>query len=167
MKILFVLATVLVMLGMQPSNSSLPVVRLPLEQVKTDYQTAELQFNKVLHTQESYEVRVFLNQPDANAQTPTEGNNHYAGSLFFYGQGQYIDEQGQKFSSRDPRAQEFDLSPRASNTSSFTLYLDITDSLHQFLNDAEISVSLVAVDAEENQITNPDLAFDSISLVTE
>ena len=163
---LFVLATVIAIMTTTSSGLCFPLVRLSLERVGTDYETAELQLHNVLHTQESYEVRVFLNQPDANANTPTEGNDHYAGSLFFYGQGEYIDKKGQKISPREPIAQEFDLSPGASNTSPFTLYLDITDNLRKMIDNSEIVVSLVAVDAKGNQIANPDLQFDSISLVT-
>lgn len=140
--------------------------RISLEGVKKDFETAELQFNNVLHTRDSYEVRVFLNQPNADASTPIENNRHYAGSLFFYGQGDYIDPSRSIFSSRDPRAQELDLSPGHSNTSPFILYLDITMSLQQLIADcSEIELTFVAIDQKGKSITNSDFIFKSLELV--
>lgn len=165
MRLLLAIIAVIAILAVPYMGKSAPVVRVSLADLRSNYGTAKLEFRNVLHTQESYEVRVFLEQPGADASTPTEGNKHYAGSLFFYGQGQYSGVGVEGLSSRTPLAQEFDLSPGASNTSPFTLNLDITSSLRHFANLPQIGVSFVAVDFKGNQIPKPDLEFESVSLI--
>lgn len=162
------LLTMVIAMMTASSGFCLPNIKLSLGGVKRDFETAELHFHNVLHTRNSYEVRVFLNHPNADTTTPIEDNKHYAGSLFFYGQGDYIDPSGEILSNRDPRAREFDLSPGASNTSPFPLYLDITESLRQLVTDgSEVTVTFVAIDQQGNPITNPDFTFESLSLVAD
>jgi len=140
------------------------VIIFPIQQVRADYKKADLIFHKVLHTHDSYEVKVFLSHLNVDKNISTENDDNYAGSLFFYGQSYYVDEQGNQISPRDPIAQEYDLSPGASNTSPFTLYLDITNKLRQFMGSSEVAISFVAIDAKGHQITNSDFQFDSLSL---
>jgi hypothetical protein len=140
------------------------VIILPIQQVRADYKKADLVFHNVLHTHDSYEVQVFLSHPNADENTSTVGDDSYAGSLFFYGQGSYLEEQGRQISNREMIAHEYDLSPGASNTSPFTLYLDITNKLRQFIGDSEVVISFVAVDSKGHQIANPDFQFDYITL---
>lgn len=142
----------------------LPVIILPIQQVKSDYKKADLVFHNALHTHDSYEIQVFLSHPSTDKNKSTTDSSNYASSLFFYGQGYYVEEQGRHISNREPRAREFDLSPGASNTSPSTLYLDITDKLRQFIGDSEIAISFVAIDSKGHQIANPDFQFDYISL---
>ena len=144
-----------------------PVAKFSLQSIENDFKTAELEFNQVRHTKNSFEVRAFLNQPEADANTPLQGNDRFAGSLFFYGQGEYIDETGESLSAQEVLDRGLDLSPGASNVTPFNLYLDITDSLHKIVTNysSEITVKLVCVDSRGNQITHPDLKLDSISLV--
>ncbi|MBW4632352.1 MAG: hypothetical protein KME30_10760 [Iphinoe sp. HA4291-MV1] len=163
---MFTLATLTsVMIAFSKFNA--PVAKFSLEHLGKRFETVELQFNDVKHSKDSFEIRVFLNQPDADVNTPLEGNDHFAGSLFVYGQGEYVNETGERISARETRAQEFDLSPGASNTTAFKLYLDITDSLRKMAaKNLEIIVNLVAVDFKGNQIIKPEFDFGSISLIT-
>lgn len=145
-------------------NFHQPIAKFNLELLEPNFQTAELHFNQVKHTKNSFELRVFLNQPDANANTALEGNNHFAGSLFFYGQGEYLDQNNQPTT----LTQELDLSPGASNTSQFPLYLDITPNLKELAaKNSELTVKLIAVDFQGNEICHPELDFESISLITD
>ena len=144
-------------------NFHQPIAKFDLQHLAVDFQTAELQFNEVKHTKNSFELRVFLNQPDANANTNIEENEHFAGSLYFYGQGEYLDSNGQEAT----LTPELDLSPGASNTSPFPLYLDITTNLRKIApENSELTVKLVAVDAHGNEISDQKLDIASISLVT-
>lgn len=156
------LAALLVKSGCSPI-----VARFDLNQIEPNFETAELQFHDVRHTRDSFAVRVFLNQPNANASTPIEDNDRFSGSLYFYGQGEYIDATGNKLSAREPIAREFDLSTGASNTSPFTLYLDITDSLRKVVQThSEVTVSMVSVDMSGNPIEESEFDFRSITLET-
>ncbi|MEC4883713.1 MAG: hypothetical protein SAL70_20635 [Scytonema sp. PMC 1070.18] len=164
--VLFAIILVAATMTISAFGQGSPAIKISLERLNPNYKVAKLEFHNVQHTRNSYEVRVFLNQPDANADTPTEDNAHYAGSLYFYGQGDEYSLDGQKIPNRGLVAQEFDLSPGASNTSPMKLFVDITDSLRQLNNPSEIIVSLVAVDAQGKPMSNPDLHFSSVSVVT-
>jgi hypothetical protein len=156
--------TLIVLIAITSSSVGwcLPMIVLPIQRVKSNYKQAELVFHNVLHTHDSYEVRVFLSQTKADLNTLTDRDENYAGSLFFYGQDRHV--KGQEGYIADRAAQEYDRSPGASNTSPFTLYLDITDKLHQFVDCTEVAVSFVAIDRQGHKITSPDFKFDSISL---
>ena len=66
----------------QKSSKTVDVETLPSEYVRAD-----LEFIGVEHAGASYEARVFVNNPKADADTqPTEGNG-YAGSFYVFGHG--------------------------------------------------------------------------------
>lgn len=147
-----------------PSKFNVPVANLPLSQLERDFETAELQLHNVKHPKNSFEIRVFLNQPDANANTPTEGNDHFAGSMFLFGHGECAGDVGHC----DPQVHrgKFDLRP-SSHVAPFTLFLDVTNSIKTMVdNTDEVTVKLVAVDFKGNQIDQPETDFDAIALVT-
>jgi hypothetical protein len=48
---------------------------------------AELEFKELVHNKESFEARVFLNNPEADHHTSKTAKNGYAGSLFVFGHG--------------------------------------------------------------------------------
>ena len=58
-----------------------------LDLVPSDFQSAYLYFIKTKHPRKSFEVRVFFNPQNCDAQTKTQGNTNYAGSLFTFGHG--------------------------------------------------------------------------------
>src|ERR1700694_579739 len=63
------------------------VARIPLDQIDPDFRRAELRFEGIRPPVPSFEVRVFVDEQQANARTPTEGNSHYLGTQYFYGTG--------------------------------------------------------------------------------
>ncbi|MBD2446319.1 hypothetical protein H6G76_03915 [Nostoc sp. FACHB-152] len=140
------------------------MIILPIQQVRADYKKADLVFHNVLHTHDSYEVQVFLSHPNANNNIPTVREGIYAGSLFFYGQGYSVEEQRRQISNREIIGNDYDLSPGASNISPFTLYIDITDKLHQFIGDSDIVISFATVDLKGHKLANPDFQFGYITL---
>ncbi len=48
-------------------------------------QRADLVFHGIAHSRGSYEGRVFFNNPDADADTPTDHDHGYAGSYWIFG----------------------------------------------------------------------------------
>jgi hypothetical protein len=58
---------------------------LPLHETGTSFQRADLEFIGVDHSGPSYEGRVFLNAPEASADTPLELTAGYAGSFYIFG----------------------------------------------------------------------------------
>jgi len=140
-----------------------PIVGFALGAIEPEFEKAELEFQNLMHPRSSFEIRVFLNQPDANASTPTEGNDHYAGSLYLFGHGECPGEEGHCAPDRGP-IDQFDIR-RPSHVRPFNAYVDVTEAI-QRLGDSEVTVKLVAVDAKENPITNPGTDFDAITLIT-
>jgi hypothetical protein len=54
---------------------------------EADFKRADLRFIGVDHSGASYEGRVFLNNPEANEETPTTPASGYAGSFYVFGHG--------------------------------------------------------------------------------
>lgn len=59
-----------------------------------DYSRADIQFHNVDHSEASYQALVFLNNENANADTPTDDANGYAGSFFIFGHGGCYGDEG-------------------------------------------------------------------------
>lgn len=61
--------------------------KIPVDALKKTFRRADLIFDGVDHSGASYEARVFLNNPQANAKTPTNGQHGYAGTFHIFGHG--------------------------------------------------------------------------------
>jgi len=55
---------------------------------------ADLVFHGVVHSRGSYEGRVFFNNPDADAETPTDHDHGYAGSYWVFGHAECYGDPG-------------------------------------------------------------------------
>ncbi len=154
-------------LPMNGSKFNAPLIGLSLTNLEPDPEIISLRLHNVTHPKQSFEVRVFLNQPDANADTPMENNPHYAGSLYFFGHGECRGSAGHC----DPEANgrgPFDLRPPHHLTPMPTRNLDVTKTIKRLATSAtDATVTLVAVDNQGNPIPKPDIDFDGISLVKE
>jgi tyrosinase len=70
-----------------PTDSTQGFVRFGSEQVAIplrvlhNHRRAEIRLHKVQVAQRGANIRVFINQPEANADTPVERNEHYVGSF--------------------------------------------------------------------------------------
>lgn len=69
-------------------NLSPSVAHFSLEPVPDEVHQAELNFVKTEVPKDSFEVRVFFNEQNPTAQTPTAGNPKFVGSLFTFGHGE-------------------------------------------------------------------------------
>jgi hypothetical protein len=63
-----------------------PPLEVP-DSADPDVSRVDLQVFGVGHREASYEVRVFLDEPGANADTTTDADQGYAGSYFVFGHG--------------------------------------------------------------------------------
>jgi hypothetical protein len=137
------------------------VARIPLDQFDPDFQRAELRFEALRPPVASYEARVFIDEPDADARTPTDGNPSYLGTQYFYGVG-----------SPEPAPPP---SPNLYGVAGPThwtrreITLNVTEPFRAYLRGTATHtapLSLVAVDADGNEIPEPDLDLEGVSLVT-
>lgn len=82
------------------------------EHVRTSFEKAEVRLHRVPQLPRSCFIRVFLNLPDANANTPLE-DEHYAGYLAIFGHGDCYGGPGH---CAVPTPRKYDLRPRSHNT---------------------------------------------------
>jgi tyrosinase len=147
-----------------------PVAQFALESVNLQprprkLRTAYIKLHEVEQPKESLEIRVFLNQAEVSAETLTEGNPHYAGSIYLFGHGECAGSAGHCDIPEQPRAKG-DLRPPHHLTPMQT-QLDVTDAVMKLVGaEAAVSVTLVAVDPQGKQIQTPGIDFEAISFET-
>jgi hypothetical protein len=129
------------------------------------YSRADLIFYGVDHSEASYEGRVYLNAPRANAST---GRDHagYAGSFVVFGHGGCFGDVGHCDIPTEP-SDPFDLRPDHPLTPA-TKVVIVTEALHRIVaaagDSGAIKVTVVAV--APGKESNQYLAFDEVRLVT-
>ncbi|MGH4022790.1 MAG: hypothetical protein ACRDT0_26850 [Pseudonocardiaceae bacterium] len=69
-------------------------VRFPGDEGATPFNRADVVFTGVDHSGISYDVRLFLNNPDATASTPRTAEHGYAGRFTIFGHGGCYGDEG-------------------------------------------------------------------------
>jgi tyrosinase len=135
-------------------------IELPVD--AEDTSRADLVFYDVDHSGASYEARIFLNAPDADAGTPRDHPN-YAGSFHIFGHGGCFGDVGHCDvpSERDP----FDLRPPhqlipASKT------VIITDAFKRIVGPQDETMTVTVVAFAPGDTPNDVLQFDAVRLLT-
>lgn len=77
-----------------PVLSKLTTPEIPVAQLAREFRRADIQFDGLEHSGSSYEGRVFINNPDADAETGTTAEAGYAGSYYIFGHGGCYGDQG-------------------------------------------------------------------------
>jgi tyrosinase len=67
---------------------------IDLADLGEDFSRADIEFEGLDHSGSSYEGRLFVNNPDADADTETTDENGYAGSYFIFGHGGCFGDEG-------------------------------------------------------------------------
>jgi len=150
-----------------PVGLGAPVGRFvskPIEVTETvrAFRAAEVRLHRVPQLPRSCFIRVFLNLPDADADTSIE-NDHYAGYLAVFGHGPCIGGPGH-CDLPPSRPRKFDLRPRSHNTPR-NHRIDVTKSAKHLLAEGATSlqITLVVIGAdycEDNEL----LRLDGVSL---
>jgi len=128
------------------------------------FRKAEVRLSKLRQPPQSFTLRVFLNQPDADASTPIEGNDHYAGYLSIFGHGECIGGPGH--CDDPPRgARPFDLRPQHHNRP-YNARLDVTAAARKLVAQGatDLSVHLVVLAVDEKRMAEL-LRLDAVSLI--
>ena len=149
-----------------PIGTETPVGRFvsrPIEvpgAVRGGFATAEVRLHRVPQLDRSCFIRVFLNLPDANADTPID-DPHYAGYLAVFGHGECIGGPGH---CGVPERRPFDLRPRSHNTPR-NHRVNVTRTARALLEGGakrlQITLVVIGVDyCEDNEL----LRLDGVSL---
>ena len=102
---------------------------------------ADIEFLGLDHAGSSYEGRVFLNNPEANADTPRAPGAGYAGSYFIFGHGGCLGDVGHcDIKPRDP----FDPRPGHALTGARKTLI-ATQALRRLLPTGQLTVTVVPV----------------------
>ncbi|HMH42284.1 MAG TPA: hypothetical protein VK557_02265 [Pyrinomonadaceae bacterium] len=137
-----------------------------VDQLPTDYQRADLEFIGVDHSGASYEARVYVNNPNANANTQTTPANGYAGSFYIFGHGGCFGDVGH--CDIHPKRDEFDPRP-SSPLEPIKKVVVATDAIKTAAaQTSEINVTVVPVIlswTEKSELTDV-CKYDHINLVT-
>jgi len=124
---------------------------------------ADLVFYGVDHSGPSYEARIFINAPDATADTPRD-DPRYAGSFCIFGHGGCFGDVGHCDVPTDPR-DPFDLRPPHQLVPAAKTVI-VTDAFKRLVarDDETMTVTVVAVvpGAGKHDV----LSFDTVRLLT-
>jgi tyrosinase len=120
--------------------------------VQTSFRQAEVRLHRVPQLPRSCFIRVFLNLPDANAETSIE-DPHYAGYLAVFGHGPCIGGPGH---CEVPSRRKYDLRPRSHNTPR-NHRINVTKTARRLLDDGakslQMTLVVIGVDyREENEL---------------
>ncbi|MBV9365804.1 MAG: hypothetical protein JO286_18060 [Solirubrobacterales bacterium] len=112
---------------------------LDTSKLDAEFTRADIEFLGIDHAGSSYEGRVFLNNPEADEQTPRAREVGYAGSYFIFGHGGCLGDVGHcDVKPRDP----FDPRPGHPLTPGRKVLI-ATEALRRILPVAEITITVV------------------------
>lgn len=141
-------------------KSGATVATFSFDRIEPGFRRAEARFEGLQPPLQTYSVRVFADEPNANASTPTNGNPHYLGTQHFYGLG---------VADMPPDPSDPYRFGRASQSARTQVPLNVTNGLRDYLAQATphaAPITVVAVDRNGNEIPEPDLDLEGFSIVT-
>ncbi len=147
------------------ATASLDPIKKRFRLSGTPFRQATLVLTGVQHPKDSLQLRLFFNKPGANADTPTNPENHYAGSRFVFGHGRCTGKDASHCDWRKPRSVADFRQPH--HLTPFELRVDITEALTRIVaGKKQVDVSLVLVDTFGDPLSPKALKLDSLSLIT-
>lgn len=141
-----------------------PPIELPAREHEPAFSRADLVFYGVDHSGPSFEARVFLNNPDADLETPREPGAGYAGSFVVFGHGGCVGDPGHCEVPTGPR-DPFDRRPQHPLTPQ-TKKVIVTETLRDAAGD-RVTVTVVPVVRGPDGPQRTDaLHFERVSINT-
>jgi tyrosinase len=153
-----------------PTPSSVAIARFVSQptpvhpHVAATHRRAEVRLQRVQYsTRAGFFIRVFLNQPDADASTPTQGNPHYVGMQTMF-TGLCVGGPGHCAPPPATPRRKFDQRPR-SHKSPAAFRFDCTDAVARLRKDGdtELQVTLVVLNLDGSPATDA-LHLEGVSL---
>ncbi len=139
-------------------------IDLPIVEGQPSFTRADLIFDGVDHSNESFEARIFFNNRDADEHTPTEPEHGYAGRFVIFGHGGCAGDEGHCDIPADQNASDDLRLPHPLTPA--TKPVIVTEAL-RLLSEARVSVTVVPVLPGADGPRRADvLFFDSLELTT-
>ena len=149
-------------------QSRATVAHFPLYTIDPeDVTRAEVVFDGLRQPEESFAVRIFADQDDADASTPTAGNAHYLGTRYFFGHGVCGGAEGHC----DPIPRDIYDLRQQHHYGPRRIRVNVTKRLKALVAGAqprdaqEARITLVAVDPHGRPLGDADLYFEGLSVV--
>ncbi|MGH3430102.1 MAG: hypothetical protein ACRD3Q_13790 [Terriglobales bacterium] len=132
------------------------------------FRRADLQFHGVYHGGESYEGRIYLNNPDADLRTPRNRDAGYAGSIYIFGHPHCWGDRGHCVVPPGPLHGYDDRSPHHLIPQLHTVEITeaITDLARKNVRSVAVTVLPVLRRGKRRRIDHSQLRFDLLRLVT-
>jgi hypothetical protein len=141
-----------------------PPLSVPPRNELYEHDRIDLELHGVDHSSGSYAIRVFLDAPDVDAGTPTEGNSSYAGSFYIFGHGPCLGDEGHCDVRRGP-IHPYDYRLPHQLTPQYHR-LQVTDAIRGGVQGDTFTVTLVPVENRAGAYEPSELlAFTRLSLV--
>jgi tyrosinase len=141
-----------------------PALQVPAPNELSEHDRIDLELRGVDHSGGSYAVRVFVNDPEADAGTALDGNDAYAGSFYVFGHGACLGDEGHCDVRRGP-INPYDYRLPHQLTLQYHR-LEITDAIRGRVRGETFAVTLVAVENRNGHAGSSDLmAFTRVSVV--
>lgn len=158
-------------IGNPNTSVSISAEELSLED---DITRADIEFHGLDEAEASYEGRVFVNHPEAQADTPPTPDNGFAGSFFVFGvHGGHHANVGHREDQASPLARD----PRRAHAAKGRMVVTATDLLKRAVNAGQgVTVTVVPVNVltlsedggigdQEEAGTRDVVKFDRLSIV--
>jgi hypothetical protein len=141
-------------------------ISLNIKKLENPFHRADLEFHGVDHSSESYEGRVFINNPDANQNTSKTSTNGYVGSFHIFGHGGCYGDIGHCEIRKEKRP--FDYRPPHPLTPLYKRLILTDDLLRLGKNTDKFTVTIVPILAggSTDRDVRDIVKVDRISLIT-
>jgi tyrosinase len=144
--------------------SGATITTFSLQHVIPDFDRAEVRFEGLTPPKDSLEVRIFANEPRANAKTPTDENEHFLGSHAFFGHGDCVGAPGHcDVIDRDI----FDLRGKH-HYAPVQVRVNVTRRLRRLIEREQVDsipITLVVVDRRGKELVDSGLHFEGFMIV--
>jgi hypothetical protein len=115
-------------------------LHLDIKNLEKDFYRCDLIFHDMENSVPSYEGRVFINNPDANLETPRALEHGYVGSYFIFGHGSCLGDMGH--CDVHAKREKYDLIPNTLRP--YDLSMTITNKLKEIAKDTNaFSITVV------------------------
>jgi hypothetical protein len=128
---------------------------------------ADIEISGIFHGEDSYEGRIFFNNPKADAKTPKDLAHGYAGSFHIFGHGGCLGDVGHCEVSEDSR-EPYDFRPPHPLTLA-KKRVTVTEALREIAkNSSVVTVTIVPVITAINELCDAENVFrcENIQFVT-
>jgi tyrosinase len=138
-------------------------IDLPERESADDFERADLVFYGVDHSGPSYEARIFIDAPQADATTPRDDPN-YAGSFCIFGHGGCFGDVGHCDIPSEP-PDPFDLRPPHQLIPAAKTVI-VTDAFKRLVAPEAQTMTVTVVAVVPGDSPNDVLSFDTVRLLT-